>query len=179
MFQTGKPTISTLYHSFPAFQTLTFFLYPIQLQFCHQKIKTMYTQEILNQSKNNITGFFSAANIKCFFSSVLCPGSFISVSVYVWVRLLFHDLPFEIFEEIALVLRILFTGWGMAALCIGGFNLMLFIADNYIHVYKRLIQVRWRLAKSTKMEMNDETLHHTDIPLGESFFIINGDVKGL
>ena len=27
--------------------------------------------------------------------------------------------------------------------------------------------------------MNDEVLNHTDIPLGESFFLVNDDVKGL
>ena len=100
----------------------------------------MYTQEIFKQSKKNSKEFFSKAIVKCFFRSVLCLGAVLSVSVYVWVRLLFYDLPFEIFEETALVLRISFTGWGMAAVCIGGFNLLLFIGDNYVQVYKRFIK---------------------------------------
>ncbi|MEO5681691.1 MAG: hypothetical protein ABIQ88_03565 [Chitinophagaceae bacterium] len=34
-------------------------------------------------------------------------------------------------------------------------------------------------AATNKMVMNDEVINHTDIPLGESFFIINEGVKGL
>ncbi len=32
---------------------------------------------------------------------------------------------------------------------------------------------------SVKLVMNDEVLGHTDIPLGEKFYIVNDDIKGL
>jgi len=122
----------------------------------------MYKQETFNQSKNNSTEFFSTANLKCFFRSALCLGAVLSVSVYGWVRLLFHDLPFDIFEETGLILRILFTGWGMAALCISGFNLMLFIADNYARVYKRFI----KFLQAGFLRVNDaECISKNDAPV--------------
>ena len=34
-------------------------------------------------------------------------------------------------------------------------------------------------SESVRLEMNNEVLNHTDIPLGESFFLVNENVTGM
>ena len=160
----------------------------------------------------------SAPAFKQFMKPVICLGSFLSVCVYAWVRLLFHELPFNFFEETTLILRILFAGWALAAICIGGFNGLIFVLENKRQVYTGIARVKWRLVKtmalliivsvlfacsgvsiniqkdlntgmvttsrgmtagSARMIMNDEVLEDSDIPLGESFFIVNEGIRGL
>ena len=178
----------------------------------------MYTQLLITQPVNRIAKFFSIPAVKEFFNRALYLGTVLSLSIYIWIRLLFHDFPFEILEEIGLILRILVSGCAMTALCLGGFDLVIFIADNRTLVFKKVVLVKWRVAKSlaavllvgfliscsgmavsikkdlntglvttgkgmttssAKIIMNDEVLNHTDIPLGESFFIVNEGVTGL
>lgn len=75
-------------------------------------------------------------------------GSFLSVCVYAWVRLLFHELPFNLFEETLLVVRILFAGWVMAAFCIGGFTGMVFIIEKPRAVFNAIARVKWPMIKT-------------------------------
>lgn len=121
---------------FPAFHALAFFLCVAGLQFCHPNQKQMNTQQPLTQTENNISNLISAAQLKNFYRQSIQLGSLLSVSVYGLVRLLFHDIPFEILEETALILQVLFTGWVLAACCIGGLNMLFFPAASYIRLSK-------------------------------------------
>ncbi|MEO6314770.1 MAG: hypothetical protein ABIU63_04630 [Chitinophagaceae bacterium] len=107
----------------------------------------MYTQQTPSTIYRNISSFLSTPEAQRFLKPVLFLGAFLSISVYAWVRLLFHDLPFNIFEETTLIVRILLAGWTMAALCIGGFNIVVYIVENPVRVYKKITGVKWHLVK--------------------------------
>lgn len=120
-------------------------------------------------------------------------GSLLSMSVYVWVRLMFFDFPFEFLEEAVFILRILMTGWVMAALCIGGFDTMIFVADNHRELYQR-VKAGWQPAMtdkeitrtmispavrtgSVKIIMKNKVLYYTRQHGGKSYLLANGGVK--
>jgi hypothetical protein len=91
----------------------------------------MYLQKIVSRLRQYITYFFSLAAVKRFIKRTTYLGTFLSLSIYVWVRLLFHDVPFEILQELGMILNLLFVGCFLTGLCIGGFNLLMYAADAY------------------------------------------------
>lgn len=156
--------------------------------------------------------------IRHFFQQTLAMSVLFAVSVYLWVRILLHDIPFEIREEASILFEMLLTSWGIIALCKGSFHSLSFIIANRSKVIAKLKPVKYQLAQllilviitgilagcnayaqgikkdlstgmvsqysgltveDSKIIMNDEVLGHTDIPIGESFIILNEGVKGL
>jgi len=109
-------------------------------QFCHPKQKQMYTQQNFTQLKQAASSFLLSAELKQFYKRVFCMGNILSFFVYVSIRLMLHDFPFEILEETFFIVRILLAGWCLAALCIGSFTLMMFMADNYSAIGRTGIQ---------------------------------------
>jgi len=101
------------------------------LNFAVQKNKAMYLQKLFAASRPYIQQFISCPATKRFIRRTLTLGSFFSLSVYVWVRLIFHDVPFELLQEAGMILDLLFTGCCLVGLSIGGFNLLMFVADYY------------------------------------------------
>ena len=91
----------------------------------------MFLQKIFSVCRPYIQQFFSCPATKRFIRRTLTIGCFFSLSVYIWVRLIFHDVPFEFFQEAGMILDLLFTGCCLVGLSIGGFNLMMFVADYY------------------------------------------------
>jgi len=91
----------------------------------------MYLQKLFTVRHPAIQQFISCAATKRFVRRTLTLGSFFSLSVYVWVRLIFHDVPFEFLQETGMILDLLFTGCCLVGLSIGGFNLLMFVADYY------------------------------------------------
>jgi len=91
----------------------------------------MYLQQLFTFCRPYIKRFFSCAATKRFIRRTLVLGSFFSLSVYIWVRLIFHDVPFELLQETGMILDLLFTGCCLVGLSIGGFNLLMFVADYY------------------------------------------------
>ena len=81
-------------------------------------------------SAGHLQQLLLSAQLQHFYRQAICLGSVLSLSVYTWVRLLFHDFPFEIMEETMIILQTLFAGWVLAACCIGSLRLVLFAADN-------------------------------------------------
>ena len=99
--------------------------------FAIQKSKNMYLQKIFSRLRQYITYFFSLAAVKRFIKRTTYLGTFLSLSIYVWVRLLFHDVPFEMLQELGMILNLMFVGCLLTGLCIGGFNLLMYAADAY------------------------------------------------
>jgi len=91
----------------------------------------MYLQKLFTVRHPSIQQFISCAATKRFVRRTLTLGSFFSLSVYVWVRLIFHDVPFELLQETGMILDLLFTGCCLVGLSIGVFNLLMFVADYY------------------------------------------------
>ncbi|MEP6748613.1 MAG: hypothetical protein ABJB86_12855 [Bacteroidota bacterium] len=92
--------------------------------------------------------FLSAPPVKRFLSRSLYLGNLLSLSVYVWVRLMFHDFPIVLTDEAALILRLMFTGTCLAGFCIGGFNLMMYAADYYTAASTKRKLARSSIARS-------------------------------
>lgn len=145
-------------------------------------------------------------------------GAFFAVSVYLWVRILLHEIPFEWKEEAAVLMQLILTSWTIVALSKAGFQSLLYITTHrkqlVLHMSAHKQQLAQLLvviiiagflagcsahalgikkdlntgmvtnysglsAEESKIIMNNEELGHTDIPLGESFIIVNEAVKGL
>ncbi|MEO5592073.1 MAG: hypothetical protein ABIR15_22970 [Chitinophagaceae bacterium] len=117
----------------------------------------MYTKKIFTQYGQHILNLFSSEQVNQFIRRVIYMGSLLSLSVYAWVRLMFHDFPFEIVEETGLILRTLLAGWIMAAVCIGGFQLILFVADNYAQLSKRCLAFTGTLFNSMRKSVSIRT----------------------
>src|SRR5260221_1735781 len=99
--------------------------------FAIQKSKNMYLQKVFTSLCQYLRHFFSLAPVKRFIRRTSCLGTFLSLSIHVWVRLLFHDVPFEFFQETGMILNLLVVGCLLTGLCIGGFNLLMYAADSY------------------------------------------------
>lgn len=162
--------------------------------------------------------FFTATRLKRFFIHTFFIGFLFAASVYTWVRILLHDIPFELGEDILILAKMILTGWSIVAAFKAIFHLIILISTHYRLLYTKALSVKYQLAQllliimlmgilsacsaqpagvkkdlntgmittykgitaeETKMVMNDEILNHNDIPLGESFYIINEKVKGL
>jgi hypothetical protein len=111
-------------------------------------------QKIFTSANLYIRIFFSAPPVKQFLSRSLYLGNLLSLSVYVWVKLLFHDFPIELAEEAALILRLMFTGTCLAGLCIGGFQLLMFAADYYAVASKKRKITRACISLSKQKDNN-------------------------
>ena len=135
------------------FTHLTFFCMSPYCNFALRNQDTMYKQHSITKPFLTVTNFIATPAVKQFLKPVLYLGSLLSLCVYAWVRLLFHELPFDLFEETALILRILFAGWVLAACCIGGFNGLVFILEKPATVYHSIARVKWQLVKSLALLM--------------------------
>jgi hypothetical protein len=91
----------------------------------------MRLQKSITVYRSCLQQFFSSAAIKRFVRRMLTLGSLFSFSTYAWVRLLFHDVPFEWMQEAGMMLDLLVTGCSLVGLCIAGFNLLMFATDYY------------------------------------------------
>ncbi|HTL10082.1 MAG TPA: hypothetical protein VL307_17530, partial [Chitinophagaceae bacterium] len=103
----------------------------------------MNPQTIFTLSPSYLQSLLATATARRFLREVGYMGGFFSASVYLWVRLLFHDLPFNLLEESWLLVRILLAGMLFAALCIGGFHAMLYTLQHYRLLYRRLAAIPW------------------------------------
>lgn len=140
-----------------------------------------------------------------------------AITIYLLVRLLFHDYNIHTGEEIANVSKTLLIGSalggalftlyflvemadtlfaGKSIFDLSGKTLVAVFAvailttlascNGYVAVGVKKDLTTGLVAKYNNLEpenvmlvMNDEVLNHTDIPLGESFILINDRVKGL
>lgn len=96
----------------------------------------MYLQKIFTFIYSRCQLFFSCEATKRFIRRTLTLGSFFSLTVYLCVRLIFHDVPFEFLQEAGMILDLLFTGCCLVGLSIAGFNLLMFVADYYSSAVK-------------------------------------------
>lgn len=76
------------------------------------------------------------------------------------------------------------TQWAIKILVVIILSGVLFACNAQVGVNKNLntgmvTSYKGISTEETKMIMNDEELNHTDIPIGESFVIVNDNVKGL
>ncbi|MGN6437140.1 MAG: hypothetical protein ACTHMM_11430 [Agriterribacter sp.] len=145
-------------------------------------------------------------------------GALFAGSVYLWVRILLHEIPFEWKEEMAVLMQLVLTSWVIIALSKAAFQLVPYIVTHRKQLILQLNPYKQQLAQllaviviagflagcnahalgikkdlntgmvtnysglsaeDSKIIMNNEVLGHTDIPLGESFIIVNEAVKGL
>lgn len=162
--------------------------------------------------------WFSTNYFKQFCIQTFTAGAIFAVSVYLWVRILLHDIPFEIAEESSILFQMILTSWGIIALCKAAFHSLQYVATHRTEIMLSLKPVKFQLAQllvlialigilagcnaqamgikkdlttgmvtnykgisieESKIVMNNEILGHTDIPIGESFIILNEGVKGL
>ena len=106
----------------------------------------MFPQKIFSLCSAHVQQFFSFPATKRFIRRTATIGSFFSMSVYIWVRLIFHDVPFEFFQETGMILDLLFTGCCLVGLSIGCFSLLMFAADYYsAPVKKETFRVAMRM----------------------------------
>lgn len=156
--------------------------------------------------------------IKRFFQQTFAAGTLFAISVYLWVRILLHDIPFEIMEETSMLLQMILTSCAVVALCTGSFYSMSFMIAKRNKIVAKLKPMKYQLTQllilvviagvlagcnayaqgikkdmntgmvthykglvveDAQIVMNNEVLGHTDIPIGESFVIINQGIKGL
>ena len=109
---------------------------------------TMNPQTTLTLSFALLQRRFTKPLARRFLREVAYMGTFLSASVYAWVRLLFHDMPFNLLEESWLLLRIVLAGMLFAAICIGGCQAAEYAVKHYKLLYHRLMAIPWRVAKS-------------------------------
>ena len=68
--------------------------------------------------------------VKRFLKETFFAGLAISVVVYIWVRLLFFEVPLSFHEDALNLFRIIISGWVMIMLLKGSFYLLLSIAGQ-------------------------------------------------
>ncbi len=162
---------------------------------------------------------FSFQWIRKFFRGTIPVSLVISLSIFVWLRLIFFEVPFSLQEDAITLVKVVVTGWLMVVGIKGIFYALLGICELVeSRSFKPLFEKKWvalfiaAIALSavlvscdaqlstgikkdlstglttsynglvpgeTRLVMNEEVLNHTDIPIGESFFIVNENVEGL
>lgn len=108
----------------------------------------MYKQHSISKPFHTVKNVLSTPAIQPLVKPVMYLGTFLSVCVYAWVRLLFHELPFNFLEEILLIVRILFAGWALAALTIGGFQALVFVIEKPAATWRAMSRVKWQAART-------------------------------
>jgi hypothetical protein len=162
---------------------------------------------------------FNAAMHMRLFMQMFAGCAFITLAVYMAVRLIFFDIDFDWMEELTALGKMMLVATGFA----GCISTALLMADLIQYAAKKMRPVKpylpfkkwaftlllmtaaiaacnaqapvtgvvkdpatgltskYNILKPAKLMlmMNNEVIHHTDIPLGESFILINDGVKGL
>ena len=161
----SKRTNSLLLHfvmCFPQFAHFHFSNMPCSRNFAIQIKNKMRTQQNFIQIKDAAFRFLLSAPLKQFYKRAFNMGNLLAFFVYASVRLMLHDFPFEILEETFFIVRILLAGWCLAALCIGSFTLLMFIADNNAKIRRmtamKIIALYQACIQSIKAAQNERVV---------------------
>ena len=152
------------------------------------------------------------------FKSLVIFFTIAATTIYLYLRVLLHDFPFNLFYELKAMFSVILVGAGFATILF-----LLIVLVEFLAIAPKLLvrRIFYRARRSplpailaimlllqacqgqTKvgvikdfttgltasykniepeevfLVMNDEKLGHNDIPIGESFMLINRNVKGL